>query len=310
MNENIKNRTLHGDFHLLAFSSYEEVRFLLFTGVLLMYVLTVLANVTIFVLVCLESHMHTPMYFFLCNLSVQDILYVSATQTKLMAITITGNTSISFPACFSQMFLFTVCLTTEFLLLTSMAYDRYVAICIPLHYSLIMRKNVCALLSAVSWSFGALNSLMYTLLLSNLSFCNSQEINHFICELKSILILACNDIKGIMNLIFLEGVLLGLITFVLIVISYMYIISSILKINTSAGRLKAFSSCSSHLTIVVLFCGTSLGIYIKPVSEHSEEQEKLLSLLYVAVVPMLNPLVYSLRNNDVQKAMKKYLKYK
>ncbi|KAM4749098.1 olfactory receptor 5V1-like [Rhinophrynus dorsalis] len=308
MDEESKNCTLQRKFYLLAFSRYTEFKFLIFIGVFLMYLLAMLGNVIIIVLVCLVSQLHTPMYFFLCNLSVQDVGYVTAIHPKLLDITLTSNTSISFSGCITQMFLFILFGGTEYLLLASMAFDRYVAICLPLRYSVIMKKRVCALLATFSWSISALNSMMLTLLFSKLSFHSSQEINHFFCEIKTILMLSCNSIIVIMCLMFVIGILFGIIPFVLILGSYMSIISTILKINTSAGRLKAFSSCSSHLTVVVLFCGTALGMYMKPENEHSREQDKQTSMLFVAIVPLLNPVVYSLRNSDVLKALKKILK--
>ncbi|XP_031754083.1 olfactory receptor 13F1-like [Xenopus tropicalis] len=245
------------------------------------------------------------MYFFLCNLSVQDIVYVTAILPKLLAITITGDNSISFLGCMTQLYLHVSCVTTEFLLLTSMAYDRYVAICIPMRYSLIMKKSVCVLLASVSWSMGATDSFIYCWLICNLQFCKQREINNFFCELKTILKLSCSNTINIKFVILVVCVFIGLLPFSLILISYGNIIYSALKIRTSAGKLKTFSSCCSHLTVVVLFCGTCLSLYMKPDSENSQEMDKLLSLLYVAVTPLLNPLVYSLRNKDVINAIKK-----
>ncbi|KAM4749141.1 olfactory receptor 1G1-like [Rhinophrynus dorsalis] len=306
--ENANSSTLQRHFHLLAFSRVPVLWTGLFIGIVLMYMLATVGNMMITALVCLVSQLHTPMYFFLCNLSVQDIVYVSAILPKLMDITITGDSSISFPGCITQLFIFTFCVVTEFLLLTCMAYDRYVAICISLHYSLIINKSACILMASTSWIIGALNALMHSLLMSNLSFCNSQEINHFFCDPKTILKLTCSDTTIINALIFVDAVLWGFLPFLFILTSYVFIISTILKIRTSAGRLKSFSSCSSHLTVVLLFFGTSLSLYMKPESEQSQEQDKLLSLLYIALVPMLNPLVYSLRNKEVLKAVKRIFK--
>ncbi|XP_031754085.1 olfactory receptor 2T10-like [Xenopus tropicalis] len=244
------------------------------------------------------------MYFFLCNLSVQDIVYVTAILPKFLAITITGDNSISFLGCMTQFYLYASCVTTEFLLLTSMAYDRYVAICIPMRYSLIMKKSVCVLLASVSWFIGATNSFMYCWLISNLLFCDRLEINHFFCDLKTILELSCSDTTYIKIVIIILCVIFGFLPFGLILISYGNIISSALKIRTSAGKLKTFSSCCSHLTVVLLFCGTCISLYMKPDSGNSQEMDKLLSLLYVAVTPLLNPLVYSLRNKDIINAIK------
>ncbi|KAM5171846.1 olfactory receptor 1E16-like [Mantella aurantiaca] len=273
-----------------------------------MYLISSIGNLLITFLVFLASTLHKPMYLFLCNLSLQDILYISSILPKLMAITVTGDKSISFPGCIMQMFMFVFCLDAEFFLLTSMAYDRYVAICRPLHYSVIMNNRLCFLLNFLCWIAGGLNGLMHSLMVSKLSFCKLQDINHIFCELKTILAISCSDTSKITNIILIEGLFIGVIPFFLIMASYVFIISNILKIRTSAGRLKTFSSCSSHLIIVILLYGTSLGFYMKTDSEHSQEQDKLLSLLYIAVVPMLNPLVYSLRNKEVLNAMKTFFK--
>ncbi|XP_053325642.1 olfactory receptor 1G1-like [Spea bombifrons] len=303
MEEPLKNCTTHS-FHLMAFSQYVKLKMVFFLGILLLYLLAVLGNVIIALLICLVPQLHTPMYAFLCNLSVQDTIYVSATLPKFLSIAITGDNSISFQGCITQMFLFTFCVGTDFFLLTSMAYDRYVAICSPLHYSLIINKSVCVTMIAASWIIGILNSLTHSLLISNLSFCVSQDMDHFYCDLKMMIKLSSSNTTKIKMLLSVECIFLGFLPFMLTLTSYVYIISTILKIRTSKGRMKAFSSCSSHLTVVFLFYGTSLSFYVKPESEDSQEEDTLLSLLYTAVVPMLNPLVYSLRNQDVWKAIK------
>ncbi|KAM4749126.1 olfactory receptor 1G1-like [Rhinophrynus dorsalis] len=308
MGGNANNSTLYSTFHLTAFSKVAVGQMELLTGILLMYLLAAFGNMMIAAVVCLESKLHTPMYFFLCNLSVQDIIYVSAILPKLMDI-ILRDTSISFAGCITQIFVFVFCVCTEFMLLTSMAYDRYVAICMPLRYSLTMSKRICALMAFASWIIGILKSSLYSLLMSKLSFCNSQEINHFFCDVKTLLTLSCSDTANVKTIISVDGVFLGFLPFILILTSYAFIFSTILKTQTTAGRLKIFSNCSSHLTVVLLFFGTAISLYLKPESEHSQEQDKLLSLLYVALVPLLNPLVYSLRNQQVLAAMKKYLKY-
>ncbi|XP_053545636.1 olfactory receptor 1496-like [Bombina bombina] len=307
--ETVKNSTLLGGFYLKTFNISDKEQIVVVIGVLLMYLLAVFGNVIIVTLVSLVSQLHTPMYLFLCSLSVQDIMYVSAFLPKLLAITITGDTSITFSGCITQIFLFTFCIASEFLLLTSMAYDRYVAICIPLHYPLIMSKTVCALLITVSWFGGLLIASAFSMISSHLTFCNKQEINNFFCDVIILLKLSCSDTTYIMTLFIpLEATALGLLPFVLIMTSYIYIISTILKIRSSSGRLKTFSSCSSHLTVVLLFYGTSVSLNMKPKSENSLEIDKLLSMIYIGVVPMVNPLVYSLRNKEVLKAMKSFLK--
>ncbi|XP_053571760.1 olfactory receptor 13C9-like [Bombina bombina] len=306
--ETVRNSTLFGEFYLKTFNLSDKEQLVVFFGILFMYLLAVFGNGIIVTLVSLVPQLHTPMYLFLCSLSVQDIIYVSAILPKRLAITITGDTSISFSGCITQIFLLIFCVDTEFFLLTSMAYDRYVAICVPLHYPLIISKKVCALFITVSWFGGFLNASAFSLMVSHLTFCNKREINSLFCDL-NLLNLSCSDITFIMTLFIpVEATVLSLLPFTLIMISYICIISTILKIRSSSGRLKTFSSCSSHLTVVVLFYGTSLILNLKPKSENSQEIDKLLSLIYIGVIPMINPLVYSLRNKEVLEAIKSILK--
>ncbi|XP_072255024.1 olfactory receptor 1J4-like [Pyxicephalus adspersus] len=292
-------------FYIVAFHYYECWWYILFVGVLLLFLIAISGNILITLLIWLVPHLHTPMYFFLCNLSVQDIIHVSAILPKLMSIILTGNHNISFPGCLTQVFMFVFCLNTDFLLLTSMAYDRYAAICIPLRYFIIMKFEKCCLLASACWVISVLNAAMHTCLMSQLPFCHTTTINHFFCDVRAMLKLSLGDTTYIKALMFAEGVLFCFIPFVLIIISYIHIISTIRKIHSTVGKFKSFSSCSSHIITVILFCGASLGQYMKPESEQSEEQDKMLSLLYIAIVPMLNPLVYSLRNKDVLQALKK-----
>ncbi|KAM4038556.1 olfactory receptor 1G1-like [Anomaloglossus baeobatrachus] len=300
----IQNCTTRNDFYLVGFSNYPDLQLALFLGLFFTYFICILGNLIILIIVCLSSKLHTPMYFFLCNLSVLDMIYVSVISPKVLAITITKDNEISNSQCLLQLFLYVFCVGTEFFLLAAMAYDRYVAICVPLRYILLMNKWICSILAFLSWNVGAINALVHTLLISKLSFSDSTEINHIFCHMMSILKLSCVDSTHIRLLITVNGITLGFICMILIFASYTHIISSILKMKTSSGRQKAFSRCSSHITIVLLFCLSSLSLNMKAESEQSQEQDKLLTMICVAVVPMLNPLVYSLRNNDVIKALK------
>lgn len=302
MKENLNNCTLDKEFHLVSFAASAQSELMMFTLILLMYSLTMLGNVIIVSLVCLISHLRTPMYFFLCNLSIQDILYVSNTLPNFLAITISGDHAVAFPACICQMFIFSFCIGTEFLLLTSMAYDRYVAICIPLRYATIMKNVTCVLLAAASWLLGFLNALTQSLMLYFSAFCKSHNVDHFYCDLKVLINLATSDTTDIKNVLSFITVVMGFLPLFCILVSYVGIIRTIAK--TRGSGVKAFSSCSSHLTVVVLFYGPSLGSYTIPQSQHSQEQDKMLSLLYIALVPLLNPLVYTLRNKDILRAMK------
>ncbi|KAG8434333.1 hypothetical protein GDO86_016330 [Hymenochirus boettgeri] len=304
------NYTLHREFLLLAFSRYENLQLVIFISVLWMYLFTLCGNLVIIILVCLVPQLHTPMYFFLCNLSVQDIVCVTAILPKLLDITITGDNRISYIGCIIQMSLLLFCIAVEFFLLTTMAYDRYVAICIPMRYFLIMKRSLCVSLAAVSWFNGVSISVMYYWLVSSLLFCSNRQINNFFCELKTVLEISCSNTNHIKIIIMVLGLLFGLLVFVFILTSYAYIVSAVLKIQVSAGKLKVLSSCCSHITVVVIYCGTLFGVYLKPDSDaNAQENDKLLSLLYVVVTPLLNPLVYSLRNKDIANAMKKILKY-
>ncbi|KAE8619442.1 hypothetical protein XENTR_v10009775 [Xenopus tropicalis] len=292
------------EFHLLAFSSYGIDTHVIFMVLLLIYLPTVLGNLLIILLVCLDYRLHTPMYFFLCNLAAQDIMLVSAILPKLMAATITGDTSISFNACLAQIFMFALCVDTDFFLLAVMAFDRYVAICIPLRYCLIMNPKLCIPLVITPWILYVCNGIYYCLLLSALSYCQSHDLNYIFCDIKTIMGLSCSDTTYIQTLISVEAVSFGFLPLVLTLTSYVCIIATILRIKSSAVRLKTFSSCSSHLTVVLLFCGTSLSLYVKPNSEDAPKLDRLLPLLYVGLVPMLNPIVYSLRNRQVWSATK------
>ncbi|XP_075129333.1 olfactory receptor 1F1-like [Leptodactylus fuscus] len=305
---NSKNNTLNDEFYILAFPTNKLFWLVLFIAFLLLFLMAILGNLLITLLIWLTPCLHTPMYFFLCNLSIQDIIHVSATLPKLLAITLTDNHYISFVGCLTQLFMFALCVDTDFFLLTSMAYDRYVAICVPLQYSRIMNFKICLILAAMSWTVSGWNALMYTFLMSHLSFCHACEINHFFCDMKAMLKVSKGDSAHIKIILYVECVLFGFMPFLLILTSYVHIIFIILKIRTRAGRMKTFSSCSSHIITVLLFCGSSLSQYMKPESINYEEQDKILSLLYIAVVPMLNPLVYSLRNKEVLKILRKIVK--
>ncbi|OCT90207.1 olfactory receptor 1G1-like [Xenopus laevis] len=300
--KNEQNYTTGKEFHLIAFSSCGIDTHIMFFVILLIYLLTMLGNLFIIILVYLDYRLHTPMYFFLCNLAVQDIMFVSAILPKLIAITITGDNSISFIACLTQVFMFAICVDTDFFLLAVMAFDRFVAICIPLRYYFIMSPRLCIILVATPWILYVCNGICYCFLFSALSFCKSHDLNYIFCDIKTVLGLSCSNTAHIQTLISVEAVVFGFLPLTFTLTSYVNIIATILKIKSSAVRLKTFSSCSSHLTVVLMFCGTSLSLYVKPNSEDSQELDRLIPFLYVGLVPMLNPIVYSLRNKQVWSA--------
>ncbi|XP_068129333.1 olfactory receptor 5V1-like [Hyperolius riggenbachi] len=275
----------------------------IFVGVLLMYLMTIIGNIMIVLLVCSVPKLHTPMYFFLCNLAIIDVISTSSTIPKLLMITLIQDHRISFQSCIIQLFFFVFCTLVDILILTSMAYDRYLAICKPLQYYSIMSKKLCLSMAVSCWLAGALNSLMHALLTSMILFCSLREINNFFCDLNSLIALATSDTKGRKLLIAFEDILMGIVPFSFILTSYVFIISSILKIRSKDGRLKSFSCCTSHLVTVILFYGPSTILYMKEESENAAEENKLLSMIYLIVVPMLNPFVYGLRNREVWEAL-------
>ncbi|CAI9584751.1 unnamed protein product [Staurois parvus] len=279
-----------------------------------MYLLTIFGNLIIITLISLMSMLHTPMYFFLCNLSVVDLTYVSTTLPKLLSITITQDNRIFFQDCITQLYFFTFCAICDIFVLTSMAYDRYVAVCKPLQYTaickplqyyLIMNRRVCATLTISIWFIAIINSVKYGIITSVLTFCSSQNLDHFYCDIKTLYTVTISDTSSREILIIVDDIFLAFIPFSLVLISYMYIISSIMKISSSAGRVKAFSSCTSHITTVILFYGPAIVHYANSEAGLSKEGDKWMSLIYMALVPMLNPLVYTLRNKEVLGAIKK-----
>ncbi|XP_075199982.1 olfactory receptor 5AR1-like [Anomaloglossus baeobatrachus] len=298
------------EFHILAFSTSGDMTYITFIGFLLIYLLVVCGNLLIASLVTAVPQLHTPMYFLLCNLSIVDATFISTIFPNLLSITLTADTTIYFSGCMTQLYFFILCVDEEILILTCMAYDRYVAICSPLHYPLLMSKKMCIVMAASSLLMSTLNSLMFTLLTYGLLFCRSSEINHFFCEIRAIMSLSSSDTTSLEMVLFIEDICLVFLTFLLFMFSYLHIISSILKIRSLKGRFKTFSSCSSHLTSVVVFYGPILFLYMKSLSDHSSDEDKFTSLLYVAAVPMLNPIVYSLRNKEVKGAIRQIVKVK
>ncbi|XP_029435702.1 olfactory receptor 5V1-like [Rhinatrema bivittatum] len=304
------NQTSLEEFIILGFSDYPRIKYLIFGMLLMIYLITLIGNLLIITVTSIDVHLQNPMYFFLSNLSCIDICYTSVTLNKILSIFITKNATISFVACIMQLYLFMSLAGTEFSILAVMAYDRYVAICNPLRYSMIMKKRICGLLAAASWILGFLEIIPHTVLTSQLSFCGSNIINHFFCDLTALLKLSCSDTFVIETVILLEGLLLGLSPFLLTLSSYVFIISAILKINSTESRRKLFSTCSSHLTVVILFYGSAICMYLRPASMYSMGKDKLFAVLYIAVIPMLNPIIYTLRNKDVKSALLKVISRK
>nr|XP_033799906.1 olfactory receptor 2AP1-like [Geotrypetes seraphini] len=303
-----KNHTEVTEFILLGFFVFPEVQLLLFLVFLIIYVMSLTGNLLIIITVCYNSHLHSPMFFFLTNLSFLEICYVTVTVPKLLAVLVAQNKTISFMQCMIQMYLFLVCTGVEFYLLTAMAYDRYVAICKPLHYTTIMNKKDCIILAIVSWMIGPLCVVPQVTLISQSSFCNSNKINHFFCDITALMTLSCSETSVIETIIYIEGLVLACTPFILTIISYVYIISAVLKLHSAKSRQKTFSTCSSHLTVVLLFYGTSIAVYLRPQSADSMDINKLLNVVYITAIPLFNPLIYSLRNKELKETLCKTIR--
>ncbi|XP_029452698.1 olfactory receptor 1C1-like [Rhinatrema bivittatum] len=297
------NWTAVTEFLLLSLSDNAEIRSFLFVMFLVMYLMNLLGNGIMISLIGGNPQLHTPMYFFLGNLSFMDMCFTSVTVPKMLTNLLSGKKTISFRGCLSQLYFFIVFLGAECMILSIMAYDRFIAICDPLHYTTIMNRGACLGMAAVSWIVSSLNALLHSLLISHLTFCHSNMIHHFFCDLTPLLKLPCTDTSVNELVIFAEGSLLVMVPFLIILISYTRIIATILKLQSTGGRCKAFSTCSSHLIVVALFYGTLMFMYLRPPSSYSLEKDRIASVVYNVLSPMLNPFIYSLRNKDVKRAL-------
>ncbi|KAM4652146.1 olfactory receptor 5V1-like [Discoglossus pictus] len=296
-----ENQTLR-DFILLGISEGHIIVSFLMT---LMYTIILIGNVTILSIIKTDCHLQTPMYFFLSYLSILDICYSSVTFPAMLFNFITGNRRISFNRCMTQLYFFVSFGGAECLLLAAMAYDRYVAICNPLQYHIIMNKLVCYFLVAASWICAFLNSTLHTVMTAKLSFCDTRRVNHFFCDAPPLIRVSCTDTHNNQILLYIVNVFLGITTFAFVIASYIRIISNILTIRSAAGRRKAFSTCSSHLMVVTIFYVTGNFNYIGPPPGNSFDIERLSSVLYSIMTPLFNPVIYCLRNKDVKRAIRK-----
>ncbi|XP_006874518.1 PREDICTED: olfactory receptor 2M2-like [Chrysochloris asiatica] len=280
---------------------------LLICTILLFCFVAITGNATLVLLICLDPQLHSPMYFLLSQLSLMDISLISTTVPKMLTNFFSGTSDISYIACRTQVYFYAALGGSECILLTFMAYDRYVAICNPLRYVAIMNSEVCLQMAIVSWAGGAFNSLVHTTYAMHYPRCGSRVVQHFFCELQAVLKLSCEDTSAYEKIVLVMGILLLLIPFVLILTSYALIFLNVLHINSSKGRNKAFTTCSSHLMVVFLYFGPTMFIYMIPRSLQTSEQDQGLSVFYTILTPMLNPLIYSLRNKDVGEALRKVL---
>ncbi|XP_045341188.1 olfactory receptor 5D18-like [Leopardus geoffroyi] len=295
-------------FTLLGFSDYPELQVPLFLIFLAIYSVTVVGNIGMIVIIKISSKLHTPMYFFLSHLSFVDFCYSSIIVPKTLANLVVEDRTISFPGCIVQYFFFCTFVVAESFLLAVMAYDRFVAICNPLLYTAAMSQKLCAMLVVGSYAWGVACSLILTCSAVRLSFQGFNTINHFFCEFSALLSLSCSDIYINQLLLFIFATFSVVSTLLIILMSYVFIIVTILKMRSASGRRKAFSTCASHLTAITIFYGTIVFLYCVPNSKNSRNTVKVASVFYTVVIPMLNPLIYSLRNKDVKDTVSKITK--
>ncbi|XP_057362553.1 olfactory receptor 8H1-like [Manis pentadactyla] len=298
-----RNTTQVADFILLGLTDSPEVQLVLFLLFLLMYLITVLGNAGMVLVIRLDVQLHTPMYFFLSHLSFLDLIYSTVTTPKTLENLLASTQCISYMSCFTQMYFFVFLGATECILLSSMAYDRYVAICNPLHYHVVMSTRLCCSLILGSYLIGFMDSNVNVLFMSSLHFCDSNVIHHFFCDVTPILALSCTDTHGVEIMIFIIAGSTLMVSLITISASYVSILSTILKITSTSGKRKAFSTCASHLLGVTIFYGTTMFTYIKPSKSYSLGKDQVASVFYTIMIPMLNPLIYSLRNKEVKNAL-------
>nr|XP_051692228.1 olfactory receptor 1F1-like [Oryctolagus cuniculus] len=299
------NESSVSEFLLLGLSRQPQQQRLLFALFLSMYLATVLGNLLIVLAIGTDSRLHTPMYFFLSNLSFVDVCFSSTTVPKMLANHALGSQAISYSGCLTQMYFLFMFVDMDNFLLAVMAYDRFVAVCHPLHYTTKMTRQLCVLMVTGSWVVANLNVLLHTLLMARLSFCGDNAIPHFFCDVTPLLKLSCSDTRLNEAMILTEGALVMIAPFVCILASYAHITCAVLRVPSTRGRWKAFSTCGSHLAVVSLFYGTIIAVYFSPSSSHSAEKDTAATVLYTVVTPMLNPFIYSLRNRDLKAALRR-----
>ncbi|XP_077175088.1 olfactory receptor 5G9-like [Paroedura picta] len=306
----MENHSTIQEFIFAGFTESSNLQLPLFAFFLIIYIITLTGNLGMILLIRINSQLHTPMYFFLSNLSFVDFCYSTVVTPKMLMDLLIQRNSISLTGCAVQMWFFGLFLATECFLLSAMAYDRYMAISNPLLYTVIMSRRVCVQLVVAPYLIGVLNATTHTTLTFQLSFCNHYIINHFFCDIPAVISLACSDTQLNNMVLFALSCSFGIVNTAMIIVSYLYILMAILRIHSSAGRQKAFSTCSTHLTVVTIFYGTLFFMYVRPSSISSTQEDKVVSMLYTVMIPMLNPLIYSLRNKEVKNAMRRVLRGK
>ncbi|XP_074075302.1 olfactory receptor 2AJ1-like [Macrotis lagotis] len=300
-----KNQTFARDFILLGLLDPDWFGLLFLTLILIIFMVTIMANTVLIFLIHCDNRLHTPMYFFLRHLSFIDILNISNIVPKMTSNFISGRKSITFAGCGLQIFLYVIFADAECLILAVMSYDRYIAICHPLRYSVFMNQRISVLMATGCWLGGIINSTMHTTYVLLLPFCGTRVIDHFFCEIPAMLKLSCIDTSHYEEGVFVSAVFFLLIPLSIILASYGLILRSVLHMKSMEAQKKAFSTCSSHLAVVAMYYGSAIFTYMRPKSYHTPGQDKVIAISYIILAPMLNPIIYSLRNKDVLGALKK-----
>ncbi|XP_063788916.1 olfactory receptor 1G1-like [Pseudophryne corroboree] len=301
------NQTDCEEFHFVLFSAKSDYSALTASVFFLLYTFGVFINSIIITVIYIDYQLHSPMYLFLCNLALVDICYTTTTVPNLLYMLLSGDNTVSFIQCFTQMYFYVLVASTEDLLIFIMAYDRYVAICDPLHYHYILKMKHCLLFATGNWISGGLNSFVFTILVSHMSFCHSRTIHQFFCDPKALINISCDGGEKFYIVICMEALVFGVFPVMFSLISYIKIIRVILQIKSKDGRKKAFSTCSSHLTIVIIYYATGMSAFMMPPSETSHFLEQVFTTQYTVVTPMINPIIYSLRNKEVKRALLRIL---
>ncbi|XP_045635016.1 olfactory receptor 2T29-like [Ursus americanus] len=303
----LANHTRRSDFDLVGLFSQSKHPTLLCVVIFVVFIMALSGNTILVFLIHCDIRLHNPMYFFITQLSLMDVMSISVTVPKMLMDQVMGVNKISAPECGIQMFVYLTLVGSEVFLLAAMAYDRYVAICHPLRYPILMNHGVCLLLVSSSWFLGSVDGFMLTPVTMTFPFCRSREIQHFFCEVPAVMKLSCSDTSLYETLMYLCCVLMLLIPVTIISSSYSFILFTIHRMNSAEARKKAFATCSSHMMVVILFFGAGVYTYMLPTSYHTPEKDMIVSVFYTILTPVLNPLIYSLRNKDVTRALKKML---
>ncbi|XP_049987587.1 olfactory receptor 2AK2-like [Alexandromys fortis] len=301
------NHSWGTDFILVGLFQYGQMDALLFTVIAILFAVALLGNITLVLLIRLDRRLHTPMYFLLSQLSIIDMMYISTTVPKMAANFLSDTNIISFLGCEIQAFMFMILAGSEALLLGFMSYDRYIAICRPLHYPVLMSRKICCSMVSCAWSSSSFNALVHMLYTFHLPFCGSRIVNHFFCELPSLLPLVCEDTSQYEHTILMCSLIILLLPFLAILASYARVLVVVFQMRSGKGQSRAMSTCSSHLTVASMFYATGLSTYTQPNSLHSAARDKVLAVFYSIVTPVLNPFIYSLRNKEVMGALRRQL---